>query len=58
MKKVICSQVRSLTDTELEMVSGGKGYDGCRSKPEKIHRGNRETNNNSRDWSGGCNSRP
>ncbi|CAK4076535.1 hypothetical protein [Vibrio sp. 16] len=59
MKRVICQQVPSLTDAELEMVVGGKGYDGCKSKPKKLHeamtgKGNKPKD---KDWSGGCNSR-
>ncbi|EED25382.1 hypothetical protein VPMS16_2752 [Vibrio sp. 16] len=41
------------------MVVGGKGYDGCKSKPKKLHeamtgKGNKPKD---KDWSGGCNSR-
>lgn len=38
MKKVMCQQAPSLSADMLEKVSGGKGYDGCTSKPKKLHK--------------------
>ncbi|WP_434565563.1 hypothetical protein QFW85_00245 (plasmid) [Vibrio chagasii] len=59
MKKVICQQVPSLSESMLEKVVGGKGYDGCTSKPKKLHKAATKKGNTSQnsDWSGGCNSR-
>ncbi|MFM2627649.1 hypothetical protein AAFX20_09150 (plasmid) [Vibrio chagasii] len=59
MKKVMCQQVSSLSENMLDKVVGGKGYDGCTSKPKKLHKAATKKGNSSkeRDWSGGCNSR-
>lgn len=59
MKKVMCQQAPSLSADMLEKVSGGKGYDGCTSKPKKLHKAMTKKGNSTKnsDWSGGCNSR-
>ena len=39
MKKVTCQQVPSLLESMLDKVVGGrKGYDGCTSNPNKLHK--------------------
>lgn len=60
MKKVICEQLPSLSNEELEMVSGGRGYDGCTSRPRKIKKAKDNYDKyrkENKTRTGGCNSR-
>lgn len=59
MKKVICEQLPSLSNDELEMVVGGR-YDGCTSRPRKIKKARdnyKKYRKDNKSRTGGCNSR-
>ncbi|TFH89436.1 hypothetical protein [Vibrio ouci] len=58
MKKVICEQLPSLSNDELDMVVGGRGYDGCKSRPSKIKKAKdnyKKYRKEKKPRTGGCN---